>query len=50
MSDALDKDELPSWWAMSTPMGQVGVNTTTEQKRKAEKLKEQRAKSLNKAR
>ena len=34
MSDALDKDELPSWWAMSTPMGQVGVNTTTEQKRK----------------
>ena len=34
MSDALDKDELPSWWAMSTPIGQVGVNTTTEQKRK----------------
>ena len=34
MSDALDKDELPSWWAMSTPMGQVGVNTTTEQKKK----------------
>ena len=34
MSDALDKDELPSWWAMSTPMGQVGVNTTAEQKRK----------------
>ena len=34
MSDALDKDELPSWWAMSTPMGQVGVNTTPEQKRK----------------
>lgn len=34
MSDALDKDRLPSWWAMSTPIGQVGVNTTTEQKRK----------------
>ena len=34
MSDALDKDELPSWWAMPTPIGQVGVNTTTEQKRK----------------
>ena len=34
MSDALDKDELPSWWTMSTPIGQVGVNTTAEQKRK----------------
>jgi hypothetical protein len=34
MSDALDKDELPSWWAMPTPMGQVGLNTTPEQKRK----------------